>query len=411
MESRCHVSTHAEGRDHEAALVAGVVTNEWVVSHVLTPGAPVMRPTSRLFLWSISLGLLGLGAWLIACRKSIRPANLLALGFSLVLLLMLFVGFDLARAYALLKKADGVQRNGGFVVKDETLGWALKPGANVRAIRAGEYDATYEIDEHGFRKTPGPAAPAFTIYVLGDSFAFGLGVKNDSTFSSRLVGTHLATNVCVRNLGVPGYGITQMYAMFLRLEPGLRRGDVVLFAPIAHDIVRNSKDFDFFARMLFWEYPVENVPVFENGVVSVERFDTLGNRVRALLNSAPWTGGLIRRVFKRSEPDTLGDAVQMMELARRATEARGAKFLLCFLPEFDESRHARYHRDLSRFNYEDLLVRLPRGSNELAQLFFPNDGHLTETGHRFVAGLLSRSLVDRGLVSREYLKTPPPSAD
>jgi hypothetical protein len=68
--------------------------------------------------------------------------------------------------------------------------------------------------------------PGFTrLEVFGDSFAFGAEVGNDDPFAARLEreGDHLE----VLNLGVPGYGIDQMYLRFKR--DGLRfHPDVVV---------------------------------------------------------------------------------------------------------------------------------------------------------------------------------------
>jgi len=377
------------------------VTNEWTISHLLTPDAPLRRVSSRLVSWLVTLNALCLGLWLIAWRRTIRPATLLALCFSYALFLALFLGFDLLQSYRGLRKNDGTERSGRFMMKDEWLGWKPLPGGTATVKRAGEYDAAYAVDAQGFRKTPEAVSPELSIYLFGDSFTFGNGVNDDETFPSRMAAA-LKGRVRVCNAGVPGYGITQMYARLVQLQTNLQPGDIVVFAPISEDIARNWQEFDFPARLLFWDEPIEHFPIFEGGSVRVQRVNTFANRWKAILQGAPLTGGVFRRLLPRVTADTTGDAVQMVELAGKVTEMHGAKFLPVFLPCQSEHTNTGYTRDVSRFTYVDVRDRFPKAAGDLDRLYYGGDGHFNPAGNRFVGELLVQVLVERGLLPPDF---------
>jgi len=117
---------------------------------------------------------------------------------------------------------------GGMFTRDsdERLRYRLTPGFDMSLG-----DDRYRIDSLGLRG--GEVRPRFgrsarRVVVLGDSFAFGLGVDEDETFPAQLE-TFLETDtgrpVEVLNLGVPGYHTGQELEWLIRagiaLEPDL----------------------------------------------------------------------------------------------------------------------------------------------------------------------------------------------
>ena len=95
--------------------------------------------------------------------------------------------------------------------------------ANVhRTISTGETNWTVDTDAEGFRRPAHSAAPsdAPLILVLGDSYAFGMGVNYDQTFSG-LIEQRLGGKFRVLDTGVPAYGPTQYRQV---LERELARG-------------------------------------------------------------------------------------------------------------------------------------------------------------------------------------------
>ncbi len=90
---------------------------------------------------------------------------------------------------------------------DPALSYTLKPSLRETAFRS-----SVVTDRRGFRSEEvHPGKP--TIAVLGDSIAFGYGLENDQTLSSRL-DVLLEKKLNVVNAAAPGYGIKQEAAMF-----------------------------------------------------------------------------------------------------------------------------------------------------------------------------------------------------
>jgi len=85
------------------------------------------------------------------------------------------------------------------------------------------YDAPVRVDARGFRETGMPCdpAPASTIFALGDSFTFGLGVPDSAAWPARLQANlrGMGYGACVVNGGTISYGVFQ--EMDLLRERGL----------------------------------------------------------------------------------------------------------------------------------------------------------------------------------------------
>src|SRR5262245_41457465 len=97
----------------------------------------------------------------------------------------------------------------GYVTNSATPGWANNPGTKAE-YGEGEFRIEVTHNSLGFR---GPevarelAADRRRVLVLGDSFAYGIGVEDDETFSARLQA--LEPRLDVLNSGVNGYGTGQ----------------------------------------------------------------------------------------------------------------------------------------------------------------------------------------------------------
>lgn len=83
------------------------------------------------------------------------------------------------------------------------------PGSSF-AMQHVEYNLLASIDDKGGRKTPAFPAGGAPIPFLGDSFTFGVGVKDEETFVS-LIGAQWQRQVL--NLGVPGSTLTDHLRM------------------------------------------------------------------------------------------------------------------------------------------------------------------------------------------------------
>ncbi len=147
--------------------------------------------------------------------------------------LRLFFPQPLAERYA-------PPRDGGPLIRaDEELGWTLRP--DVSGLRTAEpWQADLTTNSAGFRDVPhGTKSAGVTrVVVLGDSFVFGSGVKQDETLT-HVLATRLGPTFEVVNLGVPGYGTDQALLTLRRWGPKLLP-DVVVAGFFWNDVMENA---------------------------------------------------------------------------------------------------------------------------------------------------------------------------
>ena len=128
---------------------------------------------------------------------------------------------------------------GPLVARDKELGWILRE--NVSRVASNEpWQADLATNALGFRDVnhPEKVAGVTRVAVLGDSFVFGSGVKQDEVITSRLAAI-LGPSFEVINLGVPGYGTDQALLTLRRWGPRLSP-DVVLAGFFWNDVMENA---------------------------------------------------------------------------------------------------------------------------------------------------------------------------
>jgi len=122
---------------------------------------------------------------------------------------------------------------------DPELGWTLRP--DVVGLRSDEpWQADLRTNTLGFRDDEHAvkAAGVTRVAVLGDSFVFGSGVRQDETLTRQLA-ARLGPSFEVVNLGVPGYGTDQALLTLRRWGPRLSP-DVVLAGFFWNDVMENA---------------------------------------------------------------------------------------------------------------------------------------------------------------------------
>ena len=120
---------------------------------------------------------------------------------------------------------------------DKQLGWVSVPSFYEKNYYAP--GVSLQINSRGFRSdqefTQTVPEGKFRIICSGDSFTFGDGVDNDSTWCQRLESMNARFQVV--NMGETGYGVDQMYLRYMREGPRLDH-DAHVFAFIADDMRR-----------------------------------------------------------------------------------------------------------------------------------------------------------------------------
>lgn len=278
---------------------------------------------------------------------------------------------------------------------DARVGWRLRPNVSRRVdVQRPPLHFTWDVGAGGMRG-PGTLSPRrageLRVLLLGDSFAFGLGVESRETFATLLqaqLRAELGREVTVFNTGTPSYGTVQEVALYeadqARFDP-----DLVVLAFYTNDLADNLTDFLFVDGELF-EAPtlLWNHPVF---------LLELGHAVsRRLRRRTPEE----RSAELRRQHQALREHV--LRLAARV-RGNGQRFVFLNLAPRDETRfrlrneHSAQHAPLSFEGVEvldtwSLLEQQPETP-------YLEEHHFNPLGHRVVAQFLARELTARGLLS------------
>jgi hypothetical protein len=318
--------------------------------------------------------------------------------------------FDFSIAYVQVKSSallSGITgKKETSLMKDDLLGWKPKPDSRVRLKSPEGDEVEYVIDDHGFRMIENGENPRFSIYFFGDSFTFGNGVGNKDTFPSIIKDKYLRRDINVYNAGVGAYGIVQIFQRFLNTESRIKRGDLVVLTPLSDDIQRNIRDFYFpYFHYVSKRIPFDSYPFFDNGVIRAHTMEqSFSNMLKVLVFGAPVTGSLWHSLYKKHIPDTTQEAIEMLEIIKKRTERKGAKFVLFFLPETGECLWGSYVVDISGFDYFDIRRFFPSDEKELNKLrFSKKDGHWKVRGHEIAARAIVETLRNHHILSVEDL--------
>ena len=283
-------------------------------------------------------------------------------------------------------------------LNDSTLCYDLVPSG--RAEIPGQ---VYTNNREGFR---GPEIErekpkdTFRIAVSGDSFVFGWGTDDRSTFPVLMEkilrkGGLDAAGYQVINGGVPGYNVAQMKERLLRkifdFEP-----DVLVLVVSANDLTADTLHFDPFFQGLYEDFlPVPyslKEPFWRLSVA----YRYCAQRYKAYLKAAGKVGG-----FSDRDIQFFGEEVRAIEEEARR---RGIGFLPVILPMLEDftdypyqKQHQDMHRALEGVAFADLLDQL-QGYDVKDLWFLPDDHHLNRRANLAVARMILSLLDAQGLI-------------
>jgi lysophospholipase L1-like esterase len=308
-----------------------------------------------------------------------------------------------------------------------TRGWSNTPGAEV-PYGEPEFVTTVRHNALGFRGAEvGPKqADRVRVLVLGDSFAYGVGVENDETFSARLEA--LEPRLEVINTGVNGYGTGQQ--LLVLREDGLPlQPDVVIVAFFWNDFENTLHSR--FARFELQDGKLVQLP--GRPVTEAEKQARTPNRpwLRYSYFYRFWSDRvkIVRYRVRVALGQPVEDGVRMTDDERqqayaltfgvlseidRLVRGAGARLLLVSLPEQVQVQPDAQVTGLEAIDYEvqerlaefaaragiaylDLLPALRDAYARGGQpLYYRQDRHFRANGHALVAQLIRDDLAARG---------------
>lgn len=377
-------------------ILIGVVINKWTL-YPLAGDGEVSSRTGFLFLFAFQLPAILAGAVILIKSASRAFPSWLSLAF-----LITSITFSIAVTELTLSRFYGLPAPRAFVgefenrtsknfVVDPSTGWRMRP--NITEYLSGisakhGYRVNYRSNEQGFRSELdfGRAASPKRIVLVGDSFTFGTGVELEKTFGE-LLKVQLGDDVAVYNLGMPGFGLDQMW-MSVRHQALPMKPTLIIMAFIDQDLDRSLTAYRHFEGF--------NKPTFElDGEVLRPQgvHDKPHGAIRFLENySVTWTAlKRLARVMGPSVP--FGDWWLRNEAIFKAVigdcQSSGVSILFVRLPLKTWGEFPNLHRlmESEEANFLDLGSPKARPSYDV---HFRTDGHINKTGHQFVANELLR---------------------
>ena len=390
-------------------VLTGLIMNPWFLGRMLSPDGTIQNWLFILIILVAETHFLALGIALLVIKKAFPWSGVLLSASVYSIFLTAFLLYDLAAGYRSLRDAvpDNSPIAPALLQHDPLLGWKPIPNAVSRHTAIGEFDVRYEIDENGFRTIPKHPRASTQVFVVGDSYTFGVGVNNPETFASLLASQYFSDDVNVTNLGVMGYGFRQMFQRYLNVESTVRQNDLVLFAPISWDIPRGSVDIASDA-LLHDSWASASYPVFRGD--RVERCFLRDPICFADLSmeNAPYSKSLYQTVKAKLGYSPEAEALRIVGVVRQRTEQKGARFVLTFLPVGDEELGTGvYALPLDLFNSVDLLPYMSEYAAQANLMQYRDDGHYTSFGHRVAAQAIARTLWDRRMLAPKLFRHEP----
>jgi hypothetical protein len=183
-----------------------------------------------------------------------------------------------------------------WVEHHPVLGWYSQKNKSANLTSASFSPIEVHTNSAGFRgiREYSPEKPKgmTRIAVLGDSFVFGFGVRDNENFPALLESQDKTREVL--NLGVPGYGMDQIYLSYREIARKYHP-DVVLIGIFPEDFWRSSRSFadsghvkPYFTLSHAGKLVLHNVPVPPPYSLNTNQFPPLveQNAIQKMLNQS-----------------------------------------------------------------------------------------------------------------------------
>lgn len=268
------------------------------------------------------------------------------------------------------------QRRQGYVA-DPQVGWKMRPHG-----QSSTREGIYQANAQGFRAFSDFDAdkPCKKITLAGDSFTFGFRIEFSKTFASLIEAG--VPGSCVYNMGMPGYGLDQMWQT-VRTQALPLRPSLVVVAFISGDLTRSE---DAFRSMEGF-----NKPTFKlvDGRLVPETAEDRPNFLVRFLDhySCIWrvvklADRALAHRYPHGEWWNLNAAI--LDAIRDDCRRAGVPVLFIYIPSREWSGFPSLRAYMARSGAN--FIDLSQGEFTLtADMYIPGDGHPNEKGHRRIA--------------------------
>jgi len=380
-----------------AGVAAALVLNQPMLERFVLADGHLESPVAQLAIAVADIVLLVVGASLLLGVRSFRPSAAVLAFLSVCTGLV--IGEFMARCVPRFEPrprwfvGDRVSHEGEHFLSDSLTGWRMRPSYSFEWQVSGRW-SNYRSNRDGFRSARelGADSGRAAVVLIGDSFTFGSGVQYDETFGARLEAALPRT--VIWNLGMPGFGLDQIYRSLRYQVPALHPA-LVVFVFIDDDLRRSFTSF-----MEQWGVSKPMYVLEGDTLREATPRDRPPWVVRYLeRHSWLWTAGrsiLAPLMYKRPDAQWWQLNAEIIRAAVTEGRRQGVPLLFVRLPQ-DPLLHPDFTlmRSLMDSLHADYLDLADSARGMTRAIHLERDNHLSPDGHQYVADVLDRWIQSR----------------
>ncbi len=279
--------------------------------------------------------------------------------------------------------------------KDHDLGWVCSNTAKYLKFSNKIYNnlqLEYNINPQGFRykydffKNDSNESK---IIMLGDSFLFGVYLKDDETITANIF-REFKNRISFVNIGIPGYGIDQMYLTYTKFNEVIKSKIIILFY-IDDDIYRTLEAFRITEGMNKPSFRIENNKLVLRKNEKPSLLELIFQK-SYFLNvfykkySYSQSKNLTEKIFEQLIYKTLKNNQKLL-IVRFPTD-----YQLLNNDSFNNLSFKQLLKSKKIFYYEMFNDLMKLGKEKINKMYLKNDGHLTPYGTKIVAHYIHKFL-------------------
>jgi lysophospholipase L1-like esterase len=298
---------------------------------------------------------------------------------------------------------------------DNELGHRNKPNFDGWLV-ATEFKNRIQTNSDGFRGRHdflSNKGGKLRIMALGDSFTFGFGVEEDDVFVKKIAAIlqdRLSIPVEVLNLGVAGYGTIQEFLLFQKYK--YLKPDIVILGFFARDAFAEEGGNDLVDNYRFFHKYIEGKADQNENYLSFTRRSRIFLKKYSNLYRLTelYFGGYFRKKYlperENLELRRVAWGLTSNYLLRFDAELQNQN-IVCFLvwipfPSTIVSQNHSVADNIAALGLHNIILMDPleaMKSNPM-NYYYSLDSHWNAKGHDLVASLLSKKIIETGMLSK-----------
>ena len=268
---------------------------------------------------------------------------------------------------------------------DPVLGWTaykMEPDINSQGFRDPKDFDQIDLNSGKIR-----------VMILGDSFIYGANVEANQNIPG-LLHSKLKDQYEIFNLGVPGWGIDQMYLAFQQYHD-IIKPDIVILAFIDDDVNRVLESYRGAEKMSKPSFVLKDGQLVPRSAISKSQL--VLNR---LMKKSIFFSFIMREIYLMQEARPMVSYI-FRNIAQE-TQQNNEKFVALRIPTQDHANPINPNRYLN--NFESMfagtevlylepaaeITQIPNWNND----FYLDDGHMNLAGNQFLADYIYRHVFE-----------------